>query len=102
TRWHTEYWFPTDRALNIYELEVPQTKLRPVKKVPLFEWARAQEVQVWKALAEAYSGNGQWPEPPEIHQNLWAPSGMENLKPAFEKIISGTKDEKATLWKFYY
>ncbi len=41
TRSHTEYWIPTDKALDIYELKVPVVALRPVKNIPLFEWARA-------------------------------------------------------------
>ena len=40
TRWHVEYWIPTDKELDIYSLKVPAASLRPVKEIPLFQWAR--------------------------------------------------------------
>ncbi|HKB43892.1 MAG TPA: DUF5107 domain-containing protein, partial [Chitinophagaceae bacterium] len=40
TRWHVEYWFPTDKELNIYDLKVPVLNLRSTKEIPLFSWAR--------------------------------------------------------------
>jgi len=37
TRWHVEYWIPTDKPLNIYSLKVPENHLRAVSDIPLFE-----------------------------------------------------------------
>ena len=54
TRWHVEYWIPTDKALDIYSLKVPDISLRAIKEIPLFEWARNKEVEVWKELLNAY------------------------------------------------
>jgi uncharacterized protein DUF5107/uncharacterized protein len=102
TRWHSEYWIPSDRALNIYALKVPDVELRPVSEVPLFEWAREEEVKVWKGLVSAHKTKGRLPEPPEIHQGLWAPSGMEDLNGPFEWAIENASDETAERWKFYY
>jgi len=102
TRWHIEYWIPTDKELNIYSLKVPAAILRPVNQIPLFQWARESEVKVWKDLVHAYQTKTRFPEPPPIDQNLWAPSGMENLDAAFKWAINNTNGEKADLWKFYY
>jgi hypothetical protein len=105
TRWHVEYWFPTDKELNIYSLKVPSTILRPVNQIPLFEWARQGEVKVWKNLQNAYQTKNKVPEPPPIDENRWAPSGMENLDAAFKWAISSSMSvggEKFDLWKFYY
>jgi hypothetical protein len=102
TRWHVEYWFPTEKELNIYDLKVPQIILRPVNQIPLFEWARINEVKRWKELLNAYQTKNKLPEPPPIDQNLWAPSGMENLDAAFKEAINNTSGEKTDLWKFYY
>lgn len=102
TRWHVEYWFPTDKELNIYSLKVPAIQLRPTKDIPLFQWARPGEVAVWKDLQEAYTAKTKLPDPPSLDKNLWAPSGMENLDAAFTWAVKSSKDEKADLWKFYY
>jgi len=102
TRWHVEYWIPTDKPLDIYGLKVPENHLRAVSDIPLFEWARLDEVRVWNELLHAYAKKGSLPEPPAIDQNRWAPSGMENLAPAFEWAIQNTRDANTELWRFHY
>ena len=102
TRWHVEYWIPTDKPLDIYSLKVPEVNLRSTKEIPLFQWARANEVKVWQQLVNAYQTKNKLPDPPAIDQNLWAPSGMENLDAAFKWAINHTSYGKADLWKFYY
>jgi len=102
TKWHVEYWIPTNTPIDIYKLKLPAPALRPVKAIPLFDWARPYEVRIWKDLINAFDQKGKLPDPPEIHQNLWAPSGMEKMDPAFNWAISQSTTEKAELWKFYY
>ena len=102
TRCHVEYWIPTDKPLDIHALKVPENHLRAVSDIPLFEWARPDTVSVWNELLQAYAQKGNLPEPPTIDQNRWAPSGMENLTPAFEWAIRNTRDAKADLWRFHY
>jgi hypothetical protein len=102
TRWHIEYWMPTDAPGNIYELKVPVQQLRPLNQVPLFEWARKEEVSLWNALRSSYQKKSAVPVPPTVDQNLWAPSGMEDLAKAFEYAISKTTGENTDLWKYYY
>ncbi len=102
TRWHVEYWYPTDRELDIYTLKLPELKLRPAKEIPLFGWAREGEVKLWNELARAYKTKKGLPLPPQLHENLWAPSGMENLDAAFKWAISTTNGSTAALWSLYY
>lgn len=102
TRWHVEYWIPTDKRLNLYELKVPADKLRPVHNIPLFGWSRNSEVDEWKNLAKAYSLNKELPEPPAIIRNLWAPSGMEDLDKPFQWAINNSSKDESSLWKFHY
>lgn len=97
TRRHIEYWFPADQPMDIYRLKVPPVKLRPLKEVPLFEWARPQEVEPWIMLEQAFKDNSTIPDPPAPQNNCWAPSGMEDLEPAFQWAI-----QKKDTWKFYY
>jgi hypothetical protein len=102
TRWHTEYWIPTDRELDIYALKVPASTLRPVKDIPLFDWARKDEVTVWQQLVNAYQTKGKLPQAPSVDQNLWAPSGMENLDAPFQWAIQKTTGTQQSLWRFYF
>jgi len=102
TRWHVEYWFPADKELNIYSLRVPDVKLRTVKEIPLFQWARENEVKVWTDLVKAYKTKTKPPEPPAIDKNSWAPSGMENMGEAFKWAIGHSGWDNAQLWGFYY
>jgi hypothetical protein len=108
TKWHVEYWFPTDVPLDIYALKVPGVKLRPLTAVPMFQWARLHEVQVWQDLQHATQQKtlsaeqaGKLPTPPSVDEMLWTPSGMENLDAAFQYAMA--HDTLNTdLWKFYY
>jgi Domain of unknown function (DUF5107) len=102
TRGHTEYWIPTDKALDIYQLKVPVQSLRPVKDIPLFEWARPMSVDVWKNLLRAYQQKSSLPLPPEVDQNIWPPSGMENMDASFKWVIGKTNGVTADSWRFYY
>jgi hypothetical protein len=102
TRWHTEFWIPTDQQMDIYALRVPSVKLRSLKEIPLFEWARPNAVSSWIDLQKAYQAKGKVPGSPEIEKNCWAPSGMENLEPAFIWAIEKSATDKADTWKFYY
>jgi hypothetical protein len=102
THWHTEYWIPTDSALNIYSLKVPIVQLRATKEIPLFDWARKEEIKIWMELLNAYKTKSKLPEPPTVDQNLWAPSGIENMGDAFMWSIGHTSGKTADLWKFHY
>lgn len=102
THWHTEYWIPSGRQLSIYELKVPVIQLRDLKSVPMFGWARSEEVAVWNSLQKAYPEKGKVPVAPDPVNGLSAPSGMEDLRPAFEWAVKNSKPEQAEIWKFYY
>ncbi|HEV9036075.1 MAG TPA: DUF5107 domain-containing protein [Puia sp.] len=102
TKWHLEYWIPSDHPLDIYSLKLPNTRLRPVTSIPLFEWARPKEVKIWKDLAGAYNKRSIPPTPPAIDEYCWAPSGMEDLDGAFQWAIRNGKKEQQQLWWFYY
>lgn len=100
--WHTEYWIPSDKPMNIFTLKVPQVSLRPLKAVPLFEWARIGSVSIWNKLRMAYLQKSKVPDPPEIISNCWAPSGMEDMRPAFMWAIGKSDADKSNIWKYYY
>ena len=102
TRWHVEFWIPSDKALDIHALTIPDARLRPSSNVPLFDWARSEEVKVWQDLVRAHRENGTPPQAPDIDQCLWAPSGMEGLDAAFEWVVAKTRDPETERWRFYH
>jgi hypothetical protein len=101
-RWHVEYWLPSDSPLDIARLKLPVIDFRPLRDVPKFPWARRGEVAPWLALMKAFSSKTNPPDPPAVHENNWAPSGMEKMDGAFKWAIHQTKAEKADLWRLYY
>ena len=103
TRWHTEYWFPTDKELNIYDLKVPVLNLKSTKEIPLFSWARKEDVKDWEALINIYKSKKimNW-SAPDIYRSSWPPSGMENLGAPFQMAIQYSTGENKDKWKFYY
>jgi hypothetical protein len=102
TREHTEYWIPTDKPMDINSLEVPKVKLRPVQSIPLFSWAKNENVKPWIELMDAFKQKSQVPNSPEIQENRWAPSGMEDLEAAFDWAVLNSTDKQKDTWKFYY
>lgn len=102
THWHIEFWIPAEKPLDIITLKVPSVKLRSLKSVPLFEWSRPEEVTTWLSLQKAFLEEGKVPEAPDIVSAHWAPSGMEDLKPAFGWAVKKSASEKSDTWKFYY
>ena len=103
TRWHVEYWFPTDKELNIYDLKTPILNLRPTKEIPLFSWARKEDVRDWQALINIYTSKKimNWAAP-DVYRSTWPPSGMENLDTPFQKAIQYSTGVNKDNWKFYY
>ncbi|HYJ37546.1 MAG TPA: DUF5107 domain-containing protein [Chitinophagaceae bacterium] len=101
-RWHVEYWIPTDKEIDIYSLKLPNVKLREVNAIPLFGWARNDEVKKWNELRIAFQKKTTPPQPPSIEQNNWAPSGMEDLNEPFKWVISRSSGQNAEMWKYYY
>jgi Domain of unknown function (DUF5107) len=103
TRWHVEYWFPSDKELNIYTLKIPPVNLRSTQEIPLFGWARKDDVKDWEALVNVYKSKKimNWLVP-DIYKLNWPPSGMENLDEPFKMAINYSTGENNDKWKFYY
>ena len=99
---HLGYWFPSDRPLDIYSMKLPSVRLRPVGAVPLFQWARARDVNKWNDLLAAYKNKGHLPHPPPIEDHRWAPSGMDNLDAAFRWAVHTADKEARQQWLLYY
>jgi len=104
TRSHVEFWIPADGPRDIYSLTLPTIQLRPASDVPLFDWAREDDVRVWNDLVSAHATKGRLPEPPRVDEYRWAPSGMEDLAAAFEWAIGdgSARDATADAWRFHY
>lgn len=102
TRTHTEYWVPADRGLDIYSLKVPAVGLRAITKIPRFGWARANEVEPWINLLNAFKKKGKPGLAPALDLNVWAPSGIENMDDAFAWAIDKANSNEKDRWRFHY
>ena len=102
TRAHVEFWIPAVEARDIYSLTVPNIQLRRASDIPLFDWARQDDVRVWHDLVSAHETKGRLPDPPRVDECRWAPSGMEDLDAAFERAIGSTQGATADGWRFHY
>jgi hypothetical protein len=103
TATHTEYWLPTDRRLDIYDLRTPGPELRPLAEIPLFSWARKEEVREWERLINfSRSKKILNLKAPDAMMTNWPPSGMENLDQPFRMAIRHAVGNDKDDWMFYY
>ncbi len=102
TRWHVEYWIPTDKELDLYSLQLPGIELRPLENMPLFDWSSQPEIDIWRSLEKSYRNRSSLPAPPAVEECLWPPSGMEDMEGPFRWAIGSSTGEERSLWQFYY
>lgn len=97
-----EFWIPSVHRLDIRSIAVPAPPLRPVAEIPVFGWAREQEVALWLELANAWNtGDGlKIPPAPGLDSNQWAPSGMPELGDATAWAASCTSGAERDRWLF--
>jgi len=99
---HVEFWIPSDRRRDIRAIPLPTPELRPLKDLPLFTWARDEEVSDWLQLVSAYRTGDvhRIPKVPGIGSNRWAPSGMAELGDALSWAASVTETGEHDKWLF--
>jgi len=97
-----EFWIPTLHRLEIRTIALPSPRLRPVEEIPRFSWARPGEVDLWLALADAWRTGDvtKIPRAPNIANNLWAPSGIAELRDALAWAASCTAGSERDRWLF--
>ncbi|WP_263368737.1 DUF5107 domain-containing protein [Edaphobacter bradus] len=103
-RHHVEYWIPSSTAREIRQISLPQTKMRTMDKVPIFGWARDEDVTDWLSLTRAKkSGDvSQIPQAPDVDNNRWAISGMADLGDALFWAARSTEGSQRNKWLFQF
>lgn len=102
-RWHVEYWIPTDKEMEIRKMKTPSPVLRSIDEIPLFSWARKEDVKDWETLINTYKSKKIMNlRAPDIYKSIWPPSGLENLDEPFKLAIKYSGGENQDNWKFYY
>jgi hypothetical protein len=101
-REHVEFWIPSATARDIREISLPHPALRAVDKVPLFDWARSDEVCFWLSLTSARNSGltSQIPTAPGVDSNRWAPSGITDLGDALSWAAMSTQGSERDRWLF--
>ncbi|MGI2294970.1 DUF5107 domain-containing protein [Paenibacillus sp. GXUN7292] len=97
---HVEFWIPTDRRLDIYQLEVPEVELPDAGQIPLFGFARSEETELWEQVAEAWRKKSPelLPLPPGADDNRWAISGYEELEEAI-RFAAASRPDQESAWR---
>jgi hypothetical protein len=100
---HTEFWIPACKPLNIKELILPTPKLIDIERIPLFDWVTRGNTASWLQLEEAFQLGepSQIPNPPEIEECSWPPSGMELLGDALKWAAENGEKNYQSLWNYY-
>lgn len=103
-RHHVEYWIPSATARNIREISLPKPSMRAVEEVPVFGWARSEEVSDWLKLSSAHAeGNiSEIPKAPELDSNRWAVSGMAELGDTLAWAALSTEGSERDRWLFQH
>jgi hypothetical protein len=97
-----ECWIPAAAPLDPAGLSMPTLHLAPVAEVPAFGWARPEEVEPWEAVVGAHAAHdaARLPDPPDVTDNRWAPSGMEDLGEALVFARDACHGRTAAAWRF--
>lgn len=101
-RHHVEFWIPSDTAREIREISLPHPPMRALNDVPLFGWARSEDVGFWLSLTSAQkSGDiSQIPKAPDLDSNRWAISGIADLGDALSFAALSTEAIEKDRWLF--
>ena len=101
-RHHVEYWIPSTTPLDIRRISLPDPPMRAPDDIPLFTWARSEDVACWLDLISAHkSGDvSQIPKAPDLDSNHWAVSGMADLDDALLWAASSTDGSERAKWLF--
>jgi len=101
-RHHVEYWIPSATPLDIRKIALPNPPMRALNDVPLFSWAKNENVAFWLSLISARKSGDihQIPKAPDLDNNGWAISGMAELGDALSWAVSSTDASERDKWLF--
>jgi hypothetical protein len=99
---HVEFWIPSATPRDIRKISLPDPPLRVLDKVPVFGWARNQDIHCWLSLISAQkSGDtSRIPKPPDVDSNHWAVSGMAELGDALSWAAKFAEGSERDRWLF--
>lgn len=99
-----EFWIPSLCRRDIHTISLPAPQLRRVEEVPVFAWAREEQVDPWLRLRDAWKADEvlRIPRAPDIDSNRWAPSGMAELGNALAWAASRTAAGERDRWLFQH
>jgi hypothetical protein len=102
THSHVEFWIPSLTRLDPHSIRVPNPGLLPLSDVPWFDWPPRAGVQPWLSILAAHQKQtiADLPALPPLDQDIWAPSGMDELGDALAWAGSGTTGQPRDGWLF--
>jgi Domain of unknown function (DUF5107) len=102
THSHVEFWIPSLTRLDPHSIQVPNPGLAPLSDVPWFDWPPRASVRPWLSVLAAHQRQtiADLPALPALDQDVWAPSGMDELGDALAWAGSVTSGEQRNGWLF--
>ena len=99
---HVEFWIPSATPLDIRKISLPHASIRALDKVPLFGWARGEDVGCWLNLISAHKSGDttRISKSPDVDSNRWAISGMTELGDALSWAAMSTDGSERDRWLF--
>jgi hypothetical protein len=95
-----EFWIPSLNRLDIRTIDLPAPRLRPAADIPVFTWAREEEVRLWLQLVDARKAGDprMIPLAPDIDSNQWAATGIAGLPDALAWAASNSTGAERDRW----
>lgn len=97
---HVEFWIPSATRRDIRSIELPAPAMRPLDEVPLFSWARSEDVVFWLDLIERWKAadSHRVPMALDADSNCWAVSGISELGDALSWAASRSAGNERDRW----
>jgi hypothetical protein len=101
-RSHLEFWIPSHTPRDIRDIALPRPRMRALDRVPLFSWARPEDVHYWLALVSAQKAGAtsQISKAHDLDSNQWAISGIAELGDALSWAALSTAGSERSKWLF--
>lgn len=101
-RHHVEFWIPSGTPRDIRKISLPNPPMRALDKLPLFGWARSEDVHCWLSLisAQKLGDIRQISKAPDVDSNRWAISGITELGDALSWAALSTEGSERDKWLF--
>jgi hypothetical protein len=103
-RIYHDFWIPSLEPIDLKDIKLPTINLVSVEEIPIFGFVKQRKsINPWDLLLESFKSNDPTliPIPPNPLENIWPPSGMENLDLSLRWAMDQKSGEDKEIWQYY-